>query len=228
LDSLPRRSAPAVLETDGSRQPGAGSRAQGGGALGLRRSPPTPPPPSHARHSGLRGAEGDGAPGWGEPGEPPGPVSQAAAPGNAVSASGVPPEERPDLTHRPRAGGGLQEVQLPVLTVAHPPSPPCRSPAPPPHCITAGTLTLGGLLLHAPATTATAEWVIRFSKLCLLIRSLAARRQTGLAAVEDEEFVEGGGPGKRAVCKCSSTPLPPKQTVGWGRTQLGSTALWFG
>ncbi|XP_027967850.1 mediator of RNA polymerase II transcription subunit 25-like [Eumetopias jubatus] len=199
------------------RSPAAGSRAQGGGPLRLQRSPPTPPPPSHVRHSGLRGAEGDGAPGWGEPGEawePPGQVSRAAVPGNAVSASGGPPEERPDLTHRPRAGGGLQEVQLPVLTVAPPHThTPCRSLAPPPH--SASLLEhsrWGGLLLHAPATTATAEWVICFSKLCLLIRSLAARRQAGLAAVEDEEFVEGGGPGKRAVCKCSSTPLPPKQS----------------
>ncbi|XP_027446504.1 uncharacterized protein LOC113920508 [Zalophus californianus] len=131
------------------RSPAAGSRAQGGGPLRLQRSPPTPPPPSHVRHSGLRGAEGDGAPGRGEPGEawePPGQVSRAAVPGNAVSASGGPPEERPDLTHRPRAGGGLQEVQLPVLTVAPPPHthPLPISGSPSTLCITAGTLTLGG------------------------------------------------------------------------------------
>lgn len=158
-------SAPAAVETDARRPPAQRVPA---GTAALASHPSTSKPcaavtqacgePRETERWGARASR-----------EPPGRVSQAPAPGNAVLfTSGVPPEEHPDLTHRPRAGGGSQEVQLPVLTVA-PPLPisgalPCFPGEP----LSLHTLHpcwnahVWGLLLHAPATTATAEWVIHF------------------------------------------------------------------
>lgn len=158
LDSFSSVSALAAVETDARRprEPGAqrGPRWDWGSRL-----PPLHLQAMRCRHSGLRGA---------------GQESQAAAPGHAVlclgrsccGASGL-DTQTSGWGRLPRGPAssphhGTPSPQRPCPISGALPVLPGRAPLPLHSASLLEHSRLGGLLLRAPAATATTEWVIHF------------------------------------------------------------------
>lgn len=214
-DSFSSVSAPAAVETHARRPRGAGGAE--GAPLGLRRSPPTPPPPSHALPA-LRPAGSQGRP---------------SLPGGA----GVP-------GHLGRSCCGASGLDTQTSGWGRLPRGPASSPhhgtpSPQRPCPISGALPcfpgepLSLRTLHhcwnthvwgSPAPRTCSHDSHRMGNTPLEIAFANKAPQAELWAVE---FAQGGGPGKRAVCRRSSR-LPPRSGVRWGRAPGGSTALWFG
>lgn len=184
-------------------------------------------------HPGLQEAEGDraaaGVGGTGRavsiPGRcPPGPRGLETPP----SALGVPPEERPDLSHRPLAGGGFQRSRA-QSSPLHTPLPTSGAPQCEPL-----TPHPASLLAHSPweSPAPTPRQLEPMGPTLLEIVS-ATKEPSAAEDQKDQELTEGGGPGwgvgvGRAVCKCSSMLLLVcREQKVEGEPQLGSTALWL-
>lgn len=186
-------------------------------------------PPLHlqamrCRHSGLRGAGGDRASRAGQ-------ESRAAAPGPAVLCLGRSCCGASGLDTQTSGWGRLPRGPAS--------SPPHGTPSPQRPCPISGALPcfpgepLSLCTLHhcwnthvwgspAPRTCSHGYHGMGNTLLEMVFANKAP--QAGLWAAE---FAEGGGLGKRAVCRCNSRLPPPKRSPVGG-SPVSSTALWFG